>query len=74
MKKSMSLWFKIKFLILWLNKHKGTATIVTCGNCNSTRVTFKNGKQKHNVYTSEYRCLDCGATAKCFEIWHFNNK
>ncbi len=69
MKKKMPLWFKIKFLVFWLTKHKDTATMVSCGKCNSTRVTFKDGKQEKNIYTSKYECLDCGSTAECVETW-----
>lgn len=70
MKQKMKFSTKVKFIFWWLfKKTKGTMTIVTCGNCNSKRVTFKNGKQEGNIYTSEYTCKDCGTTAKCTEVW-----
>ncbi len=69
-KQKMMFLTKIKFVFWWLlNYTKGTMTIVSCGNCNSQRVTFKNGNQENNIYTSEYTCKDCGATAKCTEVW-----
>lgn len=61
---------KIKFIFWWLfNYTKRTMTIVTCGKCNGKRVTFKNSNQEGNIYTSEYVCKDCGAVAKCTEVW-----
>ena len=73
MKEKMSLWTKIKFMYYWFRKYNATATIVKCGNCNSGRITFSEGRQEGNVYKSKYRCEDCGATATCTEIWQFNN-
>lgn len=70
-KQKMKFWVKTKFIFYWLfNYTKGTMTIVSCGKCNSKRITFKNGKQTGNIYTSEYTCKDCGATATCTEIWN----
>ena len=74
MKKKAPFWFKIRFCIYWLTKHKETATIVTCGKCNSTRITFKDGRQEGNIYTSNYICEDCGSTAQCVETWEIKNK
>ncbi|MBU3186541.1 hypothetical protein [Clostridium estertheticum] len=69
MKKKMPFWFKVRFCIYWIMRHKETATVVTCGKCHGTRVTFQEGKQENNIYTSKYICEDCGSTAACVETW-----
>lgn len=72
MKKKFPFWLKIRFIFYCLASFKGTGTIVTCGKCNGSRVTFQDGKQEGNVYTSKYRCEDCGSTAECIETWDIN--
>lgn len=70
-KQKLKLWTKIKFALFWIFKYtKGSGTITTCGNCKSIRIAFNNSKQERNVYTSEYECKDCGASAKCTEVWN----
>ena len=69
-KQKMEFFTKLKFIMFWLFKYtRGTMTLVTCSECNSKRVTFKNSEYKDGVYKSEYTCKDCGATGKCTEVW-----
>ena len=56
MKKKFPLWMKVKFIIYWFKEFKGTGTIVTCGKCKSTKVTFQEGHQEGNIYKSKYIC------------------
>jgi hypothetical protein len=74
MKRKFSFIDKLRIFIHWMSDHKDYGLIATCSICQSTRLKRLDGSTETEntggvLYCASYECMDCHATAKCFEDW-----
>ena len=68
MKKTMSLWEKLRVCKHWIFNH-GEALFEFCHYCQSTRITRIDGYDDGDYYLAKYKCRNCGATCETKEKW-----
>ena len=69
MKKKTSLSLALKVCWMYLRSVKKGMLHTDCSLCKGHNLVLERSDMKGNIYTSTYRCLDCGAVASNREVW-----